>query len=65
MIYPIDSIETSAKTIADDMRKNWYRLIYVPSGINTINARRLLLMAHDDKIELRTKSSHPARYHLN
>src|SRR6185295_17836750 len=64
-IYPIDSIETSAKTIADDMRKNWYRLIYVPSGINTINARRLLLMTHDDKIELRTKSSHPARYHLN
>lgn len=64
-IYAFDSAETSAKTIADDMRKNWYRLIYVPSGISTINARRLLLMTHDDKIELRTKSSHPPRYRPN
>ena len=62
-IYPIDNVEASAKTIADDMRKNWYKLVYVPSGINTINARRLLLMPHDDKIELRTKGSHPARFH--
>ncbi|HKP88177.1 MAG TPA: VWA domain-containing protein [Blastocatellia bacterium] len=64
-IYPLDSVEASAKTIADDMRKNWYRLIYAPSGINTLNARRLLLMSHDEKIELRTKSSHPARYRPN
>ena len=61
-IYPFDTVEKSAKTIADDMRKNWYRLVYSPSGISTINARRLLIMSHDEKIEFRTKGSHPARY---
>lgn len=64
-IYPFDKIEQSAKTIADDMRKNWYRLVYSPSGINTLNARRLLLMSHNDKIQLRTKGSHPERFHSN
>jgi VWFA-related protein len=62
VIYPLDSVETSAKTIADDLRKNWYRLVYAPSGVNTFDARRLLIMSHDEKIELRTKNSHPARY---
>jgi VWFA-related protein len=62
-IHPFDKAEQSAKTIADDMRKNWYRLVYSPSGINTLNARRLLLMSHDDKIQLRTKGSHPERFH--
>jgi VWFA-related protein len=62
-IFPFDQIEQSAKTIADDMRKNWYRLVYSPSGINTLNARRLLLMSHDEKIQLRTKGSHPERFH--
>ncbi len=61
-IYPFDAVETSAKTIADDMRKNWYRLVYSPSGISTLNARKLLIMSHDEKIEFRTKGSHPAKY---
>ena len=62
-IYPFEKAADAAKTISDDLRKNWYRLIYVPSGINTLNTRRLLLMSHDPQIELRTKGSHPARYH--
>jgi VWFA-related protein len=62
-IYPFEKAPDAAKTISDDLRKNWYRLVYVPSGINTLNTRRLLLMSHDPKIELRTKGSHPARYH--
>jgi hypothetical protein len=62
-IFTFDKIEQSAKTIADDMRKNWYRLVYSPSGINTLNTRRLLLMSHDEKIQLRTKGSHPERFH--
>ena len=62
-IYPFEKAAEAAKTISDDLRKNWYRLVYVPSGINTLNTRRLLLMSHDPKIELRTKGSHPARYH--
>jgi VWFA-related protein len=61
-IYPFDQTADAAKIIADDLRKNWYRLIYTPSGINTLNARRLLLMSHSKSIELRTKGSHPPRY---
>ena len=64
-IFPFDKVAGAAKTIADDLRKNWYRLVYAPSGINTINVRRLLLMSHDPKIELRTKGSHPSKYHSN
>jgi VWFA-related protein len=62
-IYSFDKISEAAKTIADDLRKNWYRLVYTPSGINTLNMRRLLLMSHSKDIELRTKGSHPSKYH--
>jgi Ca-activated chloride channel family protein len=62
-IYPFSHITEAAKMIADDLRKNWYRLVYTPSGINTINARRLLLMSHSKDIEFRTKGSHPSKYH--
>ena len=64
-VFPFDKASEAAKTIADDLRKNWYRLVYSPSGINTINTRRLLLMSHDKTIELRTKGSHPSKYHAN
>lgn len=62
-IYPFDKVAESAKIIADDLRKNWYRLVYNPSGISTLNMRRLLLMPHSKDIELRTKGSHPSKYH--
>lgn len=62
-IYPFDKVADAAKTIADDLRKNWYRLVYTPSGISTLNMRRLLLMSHSKDIELRTKGSHPSKYH--
>jgi len=62
-ILPFDKAVEAAKTIADDLRKNWYRLVYSPSGINTINMRRLLLMSHNKDIEFRTKGSHPSKYH--
>lgn len=61
--YSFDKVVEAAKTISDDLRKNWYRLVYTPSGINTLNVRRLLLMSHNPNIELRTKGSHPPRYH--
>lgn len=64
-IFPFEKASEAAKTIADDLRKNWYRLVYIPSGINTINVRRLLLMSHDKQIEFRTKGSHPSKYHSN
>jgi len=62
-ICGFDKATEGAKTIADDLRKNWYRLIYAPSGINTINMRRLLLMSHSPDIDFRTKGSHPSKYH--
>ena len=61
-VYPFEKAAEAAKTISDDLRKNWYRLVYSPSGINTLNMRRLLLMSHNPKIELRTKGSHPPKY---
>ncbi len=61
-IYPIATVAEGAKAIADDLRRNWYRLIYSPSGINTINVRRILLMPHDKSIVLKTKGSHPGRF---
>jgi VWFA-related protein len=64
-IFPFDKASEAAKTIADDLRKHWYRLVYIPSGINTINVRRLLLMSHDKTLEFRTKGSHPSKYHSN
>ena len=62
-IYPFDKAAEAAKTISDDLRRNWYRLVYSPSGINTLNMRRLLLMSHNPNIQLRTKGSHPSKYH--
>lgn len=60
-IFPFDKAEDAAKSIADDLRKNWYRLVYIPAGITTFDARRLLLMSHDEKIQLKTKSQHPSK----
>ena len=62
-IFPIDKGEEAAKTIADDLRKNWYRLTYSPAGVNPINLRRLILMSRHKEVEFRTKDSHPPKYH--
>ena len=62
-VYLFDKPEDSAKSIADDLRKNWYRLVYIPAGVTTFDARRLLLLPHDDKIQLKTKSQHPSKLH--
>jgi VWFA-related protein len=60
-IYQFDHAEEAAKTFADDLRKNWYRLVYSPTGVTNFDARRLLLMPHDNKLELRTKGFLPGR----
>jgi len=61
-IFPFDKAADAAKIIADDLRKNWYKLVYSPSGISTVGIRRLLLVSRDPKIEVRTKGAHPSRY---
>lgn len=60
-IFPFDKAEDAAKSIADDLRKHWYRLVYIPAGVTTFDERRLLLMPHDDKIQMKTKSQHPSK----
>jgi VWFA-related protein len=62
-IFPFSKAQEAASSISDDLRNNWYRLVYTPSGVNTINTRRLLLMSRTRGVELRTKGSHPGRYH--
>ncbi|HEU4388620.1 MAG TPA: VWA domain-containing protein [Blastocatellia bacterium] len=62
LIFPFDKTADSAKAITDDLRNNWYRLTYTPTGVNTLNTRRLLLISHDPKVEFRTKGSQPGRY---
>ena len=62
-IFPFDKASEAAKSVSEDLRNNWYRLVYTPSGVNTINTRRLLLMPRAKGLELRTKGSHPGRYH--
>ena len=61
-IFPIDKSEESAKVVADDLRKNWYRLTYSPVGVNTLNERRLLVMTHEKNVQLKIKDSHPGKY---
>jgi len=35
----------------------------VPAGVTTFDARRLLLMPHDEEIQMKTKSQHPSKLH--
>ena len=61
-IYPLAPPEKAAKTIADDLRNNCYRLTYSPAGISTLNNHRLLIVSNDRQVEFRTKGSQPGRY---
>jgi VWFA-related protein len=61
-IYPLSAPEKSAKTIADDLRNNCYRLTYSPAGISTLSNHRLLIVSNDKQVEFRTKGSQPGRY---
>jgi len=61
-IYPLTPPEKAAKTIADDLRNNCYRLTYSPAGISTISNHRILIVSNDKQVEFRTKGSHPGRY---
>ncbi|HMG37156.1 MAG TPA: VWA domain-containing protein [Blastocatellia bacterium] len=61
-VYPFEKAEEAAKTLVDDLRKNWYKLVYSPSGITTMTARRLLLISRDPKVEVRTKGAQPSRF---
>ncbi len=61
-IYNFEKFDEAAKAISDDLRKNWYRLIYSPLGINTLISRRLLIVPNDKGVALHIKDSHPGKY---
>jgi VWFA-related protein len=61
-VFQFDKVGEAAKTISEDLRKNWYRLVYSPANVNTINIRRLLLTVHDESIQLRTKANLPGTF---
>jgi VWFA-related protein len=61
-VYPLTPPEKAAKTIADDLRNNCYRLTYTPAGISTLNNHRLLIVSNDHQVQFRTKGSQPGRY---
>jgi VWFA-related protein len=61
-VFPFENYAEAAKSISDDLRKNWYRLTYSPVGVNTLNARRLLIVPNEKNVELHIKDSHPGKY---
>jgi VWFA-related protein len=61
-IFNFAKIEEAAKALSEELRKNWYRLVYAPSGVDPIKLRRFLIISHDDSIKLRTKGTHPPRF---
>jgi hypothetical protein len=61
-ILPFNKAAEAAKVITEDLRNNWYRLVYTPTGISNINTRRLLIVSREPDVEFRTKGSHPGRH---
>src|SRR2546423_2944555 len=62
-VYSFDKPEDSAKSIADDLRKNWYRLVYAPAGVTTFEAPRLPAMPHGRNIKIEAKNLLPSELH--
>jgi len=60
-VYKIEEAERAAKEISHELRSNWYKLTYKPTGVNPINARRLLITCVEDKVVLRTKALQPGK----
>lgn len=61
-VFSFAKIEDAAKAISEELRKNWYRLVYSPSGVDPIKIRRFLIISHDKAVKLRTKGTHPPRF---
>lgn len=57
-VFQIDEVQTAAKSIADELRKNRYLLSYFPINTSSYDARRVFLIA-DEGISVRTKNAQP------
>ncbi len=61
-IFNIAKSDEAAKTISEELRKQWYRLVYNPSGVDAIKERRFLIISHEPTVKFRTKGSHPSTF---
>ncbi len=57
--YPLKDAERAAREILEELSERWYQVIYKPQGVNPLNRRRILLLANDPTLTLRTKAEHP------
>jgi Ca-activated chloride channel homolog len=57
-IFPFDEVQTAAKFICDELRKNRYLLSYQPSNTSSYDAKKLFLVA-DEGISVRMKTAQP------
>ncbi|MCS6817590.1 MAG: VWA domain-containing protein [Acidobacteriota bacterium] len=57
--YPLKDAERAAREILEELSERWYQVIYKPQGVNPLNRRRILLLANDPMLILRTKAEHP------
>jgi VWFA-related protein len=57
--YPLKEAERAAREILKELNERWYQVIYKPQGVNPLNRRRILLLANDPTLTLRTKAEHP------
>jgi len=57
--YPLKDAERAAREILEELNQRCYQVIYKPQGVNPLNRRRILLLANDPTLTLRTKAEHP------
>jgi len=57
--YPLKEAERAAREILQELNERCYQVIYKPQGVNPLNRRRILLLANDPTLTLRTKAEHP------
>jgi hypothetical protein len=58
-VFPLKEAETAAREILRELSERWYQLTYKPQGVNRFNTRRLLVIANNPKVQLRTKLEQP------
>lgn len=59
--FPFVDARTAAKLVTEEVRVNWYRVVYTPRGVDRLQARNILLMPRAEAGPgLRTKASFPA-----
>ncbi|MCS6805313.1 MAG: VWA domain-containing protein [Blastocatellia bacterium] len=57
--FPLKDASDAAQHILQELAERWYQLSYKPREVNIHNNRRLLLIANNPKIRLRTRQEQP------